>query len=150
MQICILIHSNLASQIPGLIIMLREKALWYSHTSFGAITKPQITFLRLSRDLLLTADVEGGTGAVVGKHRETLRHFRTCYQRRRRRFGSDDSVTAKLPNFTQTGRETRDLRPLRCPTHENCRKFTRDGSSSLTCPPDTTGPTCPTRYPLEA
>ena len=60
MQICILIHSNLASQIPGLIIMLREKALWYSHTSFGAITKPQITFLRLSRDLLLTADVEGG------------------------------------------------------------------------------------------
>ena len=29
-----------------------------------------------------------------------------------------------------------------CPTCENCRKFTKDGSRSLTCPTDRTGLTC--------
>ena len=39
---------------------------------------------------------------------------------------------------------------LTCPTHDRLHEFTKDGSRSLTCPPESAGPTCPTRYPLRA
>ena len=35
-----------------------------------------------------------------------------------------------------------------CPTHVKLREFSKDGSRSLTRPPNSTRPTCPTRDPL--
>ena len=32
----------------------------------------------------------------------------------------------------------------------NLLKFTKDGLRSLSCPPESTGPTCPTRYPFRS